>query len=113
MLRSSAISWSSVTDFCFSSAISTKTCSGSESGAVRHGVESGAQRLAQLGARAETSSRVAWGEVRGGEQPKRGSGQKIRLAKKWVKADRTAMWLGPQKRTYRRGSRLMSSMVRP
>jgi hypothetical protein len=35
----------------------------------------------------ETTGQVAWGEVRGGEQPTRGIGQKIRGAKKRVKAD--------------------------
>src|SRR5688572_10616535 len=100
MLRSSAISCSSVTDFCFSSAISTRTRSGSESGAAKRGGGSGAQRTM------ETTGWVAWGEIRGGEQPTRGIGQKIRLTKKRVKAEERAP-AARQKLTYRSGSRLM------
>src|SRR5918999_963910 len=91
MLRSSAISWSSVTDFCFSSAISTETCSGSEMRGAKRGGGNSARRPAQWacpgGTRRDDKSEGE-GKVRGGEQPTRGSPQKIRLTKKRVKADR-------------------------
>src|SRR5687768_7605178 len=67
MLRSSAISCSSVTDFCFSSAISTRTRSGSEK---RGGEARRPERRATHGTK--TTGWVAWGEIRGGEQPTRG-----------------------------------------